>query len=136
MANTTTTARRNSPPAHRVPATAPAAAPAAGAEDDWEEVPHAERATADGSWWRPEPGDVLECVIRDERDGKYGSYFIASRADNSVILLNAHADIAGVPHEMWLRITYIGRDDNGRRHLYDVRRAPNRPTDTLDDIPF
>lgn len=108
----------------------------AGAEDDWEDVPRGERATADGTWWRPEPGDSLECVIRDERDGKYGSYFIATKADGSVVLMNAHADIASVPHDMWLRITYEGRDDNGRRHVYDVKRAPNRPVDDVDDIPF
>lgn len=130
MANTT---RHASPPATRN------ARPANGAakpDDGWEDVPVEERSSySDGLWWRPSEGEVLECVVKDTREGKYGPYYVAVKEGGEGVMFNAHAAIGALPADVWLRIEYLGRDENGRRHVYHVRQNPNKPVPD-DDIPF
>lgn len=92
---------------------------------DWEEIPEVKRSSGSGDFWRPEPGDQIECVLFDKKEGRYGDYFVAQTSDGEEIRINVTAGIRDLPLERWLRLKYLGKEEGDKqRHLWKVFKGP------------
>lgn len=109
--------------------------------ETWTELPEAQRASLQGGFWKPAPGDTLECVLVDRREshGQYGGeYYVALLADGQTIGVNITADIMRLPLNVWLRLGYRGKEKTAGGnmvHKFAVQVALDRKVEN-DNIPF